>query len=182
MTEHSEALWNDVRQLGDALGQTMAAHMGQSFLDKVENIRTLAKQGRLGDQAAREELATLLQGLHGDELVQVTRAFTQFLNLANIAEQHDRVRYHQNNVAEDGLLLGADGVRATIDRLLASGMTGEQIAQKLPELSIDLVLTAHPTEVVRRSLIQKYEAMAECLNALDGELSPREHLHQKATS
>ena len=179
MTEHSESLWNDVRQLGEALGQTMAAHMGQSFLDKVENIRTLAKQGRLGDQAAREELATLLQGLNGDELVQVTRAFTQFLNLANIAEQHDRVRYHQNNVAEDGLLLGADGVRATIDRLLASGMSGEQIAQKLPELSIDLVLTAHPTEVVRRSLIQKYEAMAECLNALDGELSPREHLHQK---
>ena len=99
-------------------------------------------------------------------MVQVTRAFTQFLNLANIAEQHDRVRYHQNNVDEDGLLLGADGVRATIDRLLAGGMTGEQIAQKLPELSIDLVLTAHPTEVVRRSLIQKYEAMAECLKRI----------------
>ena len=63
VTEHSEALWNDVRQLGDALGQTMAAHMGQSFLDKVESIRTLAKQGRLGDQSAREELATLLQAL-----------------------------------------------------------------------------------------------------------------------
>ena len=179
MTEISSALRDDVRLLGGALGQAMAEHLGQPFLDKIEQIRQLAKQGRMGDEAARQALTRELQELRGDELIQVTRAFTQFLNLANIAQQHDRVRYHQNNVAQDGLLLGQDGLRATINRLLEQGQSPDQIAQAIPKLSIDLVLTAHPTEVVRRSLIQKYEAMAECLNALDGQLSPRESLHQQ---
>ncbi len=157
----------------------MAQHLGQDFLDKIEAIRSLAKQGRMGDEAAQTALTETLQELRGDELIQVTRAFTQFLNLANIAEQHDRVRRHQNNVAQDGLLLGDDGLRAAIQRLIDAGHSPSEIAQAVPKLSIDLVLTAHPTEVVRRSLIQKYEAMAECLNALDGELSPREHRHQQ---
>jgi len=179
VTEIPSALRDDVRLLGGALGQTMAQHLGQDFLDKIEAIRALAKQGRMGDQEAQVALTQTLEELRGEELVQVTRAFTQFLNLANIAEQHDRVRRHQNNVAQDGLLLGDDGLRETIARLKAAGHTSQQIAQAVPQLSIDLVLTAHPTEVVRRSLIQKYEAMAECLNALDGELSPREHRHQQ---
>ena len=179
MTEISSELRDDVRLLGGALGQAMAEHLGQPFLDKIEQIRLLAKQGRMGDEDARQSLTDLLQELRGDELVQVTRAFTQFLNLANIAQQHDKVRYHQNNVATDGLLLGDDGLRATIHRLIEKGHSPEQIAKAIPTLSIDLVLTAHPTEVVRRSLIQKYEAMAECLNALDGQLSPRETLHQQ---
>ncbi|MGB0966513.1 MAG: phosphoenolpyruvate carboxylase, partial [Litorivicinus sp.] len=179
MTEIPSALRDDVRLLGGALGQTMAQHLGQDFLDKIEAIRALAKQGRMGDQEAQVALTQTLEELRGEELIQVTRAFTQFLNLANIAEQHDRVRRHQNNVAQDGLLLGDDGLRETIARLKAAGHTSQQIAQAVPQLSIDLVLTAHPTEVVRRSLIQKYEAMAECLNALDGELSPREHRHQQ---
>ena len=176
----SPALRDDVRMLGDALGQAMAEHLGQSFLDEIETIRTLAKQGRAGDLAARDALQVKLQGLDGDDLVQVARAFTQFLNLANIAEQHHSVRYHRQNTAEDGLLLGEDSIRAAITRLMEQGHSGEEIAQKIPELSIDLVLTAHPTEVVRRSLIQKYEGIAECLGALDGgDLSPREGNHQR---
>lgn len=179
MTELSTALRDDVRELGGALGRAMAEHLGPEFLEKVETIRSLAKQGRAGDEQARSQLTQLLQELRGEELVQVARAFTQFLNLANIAEQHDRVRYHQNHMDQQGLLTDAGGFPATVDRLLEQGHTGAEIAELLPQLTIDLVLTAHPTEVVRRSLIQKYEAMAECLNALDGQLSPRETLHQQ---
>lgn len=179
MTELSTALRDDVRNLGGALGRAMAEHLGPEFLEQIEKIRALAKQGRSGDERARTQLTQLLQSLRGEELVQVARAFTQFLNLANIAEQHDRVRYHQNHMDQQGLLSDDSGIPATVQQLLQSGHSPDEIANILPTLTIDLVLTAHPTEVVRRSLIQKYEAMAECLNALDGQLSPRETLHQQ---
>lgn len=162
MAEISPQLRDDVRLLGDGLGQIMAQHLGNDFLDLVENIRTLAKQGRTGDSVAREQLQSLLQGLDGEELVQVARAFTQFLNLANIAEQHQRVRDHRQNTAEDGLLVGQNTFRTTVHRLLESGLSQAEVASAVPKLSIDLVLTAHPTEVVRRSLVQKYEGIAEC--------------------
>ena len=179
MTEISPQLRDDVRLLGDGLGQIMAEHLGNDFLELVENVRQLAKQGRTGDTDARTKLQHLLQELDGEALVQVARAFTQFLNLTNIAEQHQRVRDHRQNTAEDGLLIGKNTFRDTVHRLLEAGHSPQDIAREIPRLSIDLVLTAHPTEVVRRSLVQKYEGIAECLGALDAQdLPPREKTHQ----
>ena len=85
-------LRDDVRLLGRLLGNTLREQVGQEFYEKVERIRVLGKQARDGHAAARAELTAVLSGLADDELLPVARAFTQFLNLANIAEQYHRVR------------------------------------------------------------------------------------------
>lgn len=75
-----------VRVLGDLLGETMADQHGTEFLNKIEEIRHLAKHRRL-DEHSDNELQTVLKALSDDEMIYVARAFNQFLNLANIAEQ-----------------------------------------------------------------------------------------------
>ena len=85
-------LRDDVRLLGQLLGDTLREQEGQACFDRIERIRHLAKQARDGDAAARGELNTLLSSLDDEELLPVARAFTQFLNLANIAEQYHRIR------------------------------------------------------------------------------------------
>ena len=92
MTDIDARLREDVHNLGALLGQTIQAHLGEDFLQRIERIRLGAKQGRKADQAANEALLSALQDLPDSQLLPVCRAFNQFLNLANIAEQHHRIR------------------------------------------------------------------------------------------
>ncbi|MDX2473670.1 MAG: phosphoenolpyruvate carboxylase, partial [Candidatus Krumholzibacteria bacterium] len=85
MTRLDEALRDDVRMLGESLGQTIANHLGPDFLAKIERIRHLAKTGRSGAESNHADLLTELSGLSEADILPVARAFTQFLNLANIA-------------------------------------------------------------------------------------------------
>ena len=78
--------------LGELLGHTICTQLGDEFLDKIERIRKAAKAGRSGSAAGTEQLTSTLGDLDDDELLPVARAFNQFLNLANIAEQQHRVR------------------------------------------------------------------------------------------
>lgn len=80
-------LRDDIRLMGNLLGDTLRQQVGQALYDKVEAIRVLGKQARDGNEAANQQLNQLLSALTDDELLPVARAFTQFLNLANIAEQ-----------------------------------------------------------------------------------------------
>jgi phosphoenolpyruvate carboxylase len=163
MSDLHEALRDDVRMLGDSLGQTIAKHLGKDFLEKVERVRKLAKAGRHGTETDRAILLSELKGLSEDEMLPVARAFTQFLNLANIAEEHHRVRRHQ----EICDLETTDSYVQLIKKLKSDGLGAEKILQTLTEMQVDLVLTAHPTEVNRRTLIQKYDAITDCLQGLD---------------
>ena len=88
MSDLHEALRDDVRALGGSLGQTIENHLGSGFLERVERVRKLAKAGRHGTEEDRESLLEELRSLSEDEMLPVARAFTQFLNLANIAEEH----------------------------------------------------------------------------------------------
>ena len=92
MTEIDARLREEVHLLGELLGETIRAQLGDAFLDKIERIRTGAKGGRRGSQAAADQLGETLDGLREEELLPVARAFNQFLNLANMAEQHHQVR------------------------------------------------------------------------------------------
>ena len=85
MTDIDARLREDVHNLGALLGQTIQAHLGEDFLQRIERIRLGAKQGRKADQAANEALLSALQDLPDSQLLPVCRAFNQFLNLANIA-------------------------------------------------------------------------------------------------
>jgi len=172
MPDIDARLREDVHLLGELLGQTIRAQYGQGFLDKIELIRTGAKAARRGSAEGAKQLTATLDGLGEDELLPVARAFNQFLNLANIAEQYHRIRRRtpkepepfENRVLAE--LLG---------RLKKSGLGAEGLARQVAELEIELVLTAHPTEVARRTLIQKYDAIAAQLAAGDhADLLPEE--------
>jgi phosphoenolpyruvate carboxylase len=138
-----KALRDDVRLLGEILGRVIAADRGPAFVDRIERIRALAKAARSGGGAEWDELSALLESIPADAICDVARAFNQFLNLANIAEQ-------QHAIADPGLLHvelpHAAGLDAAIDAL-----------------QIELVLTAHPTEVLRRTLVMKYDAIGRAL-------------------
>jgi phosphoenolpyruvate carboxylase len=164
MAEIDARLREDVHQLGEQLGHTISVQHGAAFLEKIERIRKGAKAARRGSSEGAAQLSETLNQLNDAELLPVARAFNQFLNLANIAEQYHRVRRRAPGEAqpfEDNML--AD----LLARLSANGHKGEALARQFGRLDIELVLTAHPTEVARRTLIQKYDAMAEQLAAGD---------------
>ncbi|GGE40895.1 phosphoenolpyruvate carboxylase [Halopseudomonas oceani] len=160
MTDIDARLREDVHNLGALLGQTIQAHLGEDFLQRIERIRLGAKQGRKADQAANEALLSALQDLPDSQLLPVCRAFNQFLNLANIAEQHHRIRRRR---ADEPLAFELRCVSDLLARLKQENFSAEAIVKQVNELDIELVLTAHPTEVTRRTLIQKYDAIAAAL-------------------
>jgi phosphoenolpyruvate carboxylase len=162
VSDSQASLRENVRLLGDCLGESMSNHLGEGFLEKVENIRLLSKDGRQsGDSAA---LIKALEALEDKEIVPVARAFNQFLNLSNIAEQYHRVHRRRTN---ESLGVYHNPVGDLLTRLSKQNFTAEQMLASLQSQSIELVLTAHPTEVVRRSLIRKYDNISSELEALD---------------
>lgn len=171
MSELHPELRDNVRLLGDLLGQNIQEHLGQEFLDKLEAIRAAAKVDReeaSGD--ASPELMRLLTSLGDREIVSVARAFNQFLNLANIAEQYHGARRTRTD-QEDGV----ETIDQLFDRLHEAKKTDQDLTELLREMSIEFVLTAHPTEVTRRTLILKYEAITACLAKKDRpDLNPQE--------
>ncbi|WP_371230254.1 phosphoenolpyruvate carboxylase [Pseudomonas sp. QE6] len=164
MPDIDARLREDVHLLGELLGQTIRAQYGQGFLDKIELIRTGAKAARRGSAEGARQLTATLDALGEDELLPVARAFNQFLNLANIAEQYHRIRRRTPKEPEpfENRVLGE-----LLSRLRKSGLGAEGLARQVAALEIELVLTAHPTEVARRTLIQKYDAMSAQLAADD---------------
>ncbi|RZU44972.1 phosphoenolpyruvate carboxylase type 1 [Fluviicoccus keumensis] len=168
-------LRDDVRLLGSLLGDTLRQQVGQALYDQVETIRRLGKKARDGDPDATRQLNQTLAALSDADLLPVARAFTQFLNLANIAEQYHRVRRRRawDNCEQPAPQPGS--VRELFPRLAGQNISPDALWQAVQELDVELVLTAHPTEISRRSLIQKYDHIADCLETLDQQrLTPAE--------
>mgnify|MGYP005989589229 CR=1 FL=1 len=164
-------LKENVRLLGNLLSDVIEQDLGAAFIDKIVNIRTLAKQAR-ADKTHPADLIEFLQGLADDDITPITRAFNQFLNLANIAEQyHDVIRGRRND--GEAFLQQLDNVIQD----MGSKLSNDEIETKLNELDIQLVLTAHPTEVTRRTLIGKYEQILNALNGLDTQPFEYERKH-----
>lgn len=160
MSDIDLRLREDVHLLGELLGNTIREQYGDAFLEKIERIRRGAKADRRADpagDAVSAELRSSLDDLGEQELLPVARAFNQFLNLANICEQYQLIRRRDEGQPEpfENLALGE-----LLGRLKNAGHSPEALAQQLLALDIELVLTAHPTEVARRTLIQKYDAIA----------------------
>ncbi|KAB0498854.1 phosphoenolpyruvate carboxylase [Pseudomonas vancouverensis] len=162
MTDIDARLREDVHLLGELLGNTIREQYGEDFLAKIEQIRKGAKADRRGSMDA--ELSASLNQLTEDELLPVARAFNQFLNLANIAEQYQLIHRREESQPAP---FESRVLPELLARLRAEGHGAEALARQLGRLEIELVLTAHPTEVARRTLIQKYDAIAAQLAALD---------------
>ncbi|MCK0106018.1 phosphoenolpyruvate carboxylase [Marinobacter sp. S0848L] len=171
MTELHPDLRENVRLLGELLGQSIQRFPGQDCYDRIEELRAAAKADRLQESGSGQRLVTLLGQLSDDELLPVTRAFNQFLNLANLAEQYHGIRRKQGHASD----LTVESLTEVFERLKAGGVAPEELHQKVADLHIEFVLTAHPTEVARRTLIMKYDEMSDCLEKLDhSDLRPDE--------
>ncbi|WP_180000362.1 phosphoenolpyruvate carboxylase [Acinetobacter sp. YH12239] len=167
-------LREDVRLLGNLLGETLKEQAGQDLFNQVEQIRALAKGARDGDSEAEKQLESLFLSLKDDEILPLTRAFSHFLNFANIAEQYHVVRSRrQNEFDENGA--AANVLIPLFEKFQQQLISAETLYQQICELNIELVLTAHPTEVSRRTLIQKYDGINECLSKFDQQkLTPKQ--------
>ncbi len=162
MKEIDALLRDKVRMLGNALGHTIRNDLGETTLEQIETIRKQAKKARAGDAAERDKLLALLKGLSDDNLVPVVRGFNQFLNLANLAEQQHDISWRKESIDADQ----ADTMfRDLIPRLAEAGISGTELTEKVASANVELVLTAHPTEVTRRTLIQKYDEVSHLLQA-----------------
>ncbi|KZX72644.1 phosphoenolpyruvate carboxylase [Alcanivorax sp. HI0033] len=160
-------LRDDVRLLGDLLGQCLRQQAGEDLYQTIETIRQASVTTRGEQGAALSSLRDLLSPLDDATLLEVARAFSQFLNLSNIAEQHHRERLHRQHQRYPGDPGGDQGIRDVLQRLQEEQVPGGVIEGTLRDLSVELVLTAHPTEVTRRTLIRKYDQMADLLGELD---------------
>ena len=156
------SLRGNVSLLGRMLGDTIAAAQGEEFLQLIEQIRSLSKRAREGSAEARNELKALLLNLGSEELVPVARAFSQFLNLANIADQH-----HNVSREADELLSASRSLASDLGELIEQGVPPRQVIDAVRALRIELVLTAHPTEITRRTLIHKHAEVGRCLSQLE---------------
>ncbi|MBD1583046.1 phosphoenolpyruvate carboxylase [Pseudoalteromonas sp. S16_S37] len=173
MTEQYQTLRTNVSMLGELLGKTIQQAQGQKVLDKVEQIRKLSKSSRNGNEQDRALLIDTLHGLTDEELLPVARAFNHFLNLANVAEQFHTI---SKQGAPDGML---STLKNTLTQLKTNVDEGSlnlnQVAQVIANLKMDLVLTAHPTEVTRRTIISKHVELSECLEALELHILDEHH-------
>jgi phosphoenolpyruvate carboxylase len=157
-------LLRDVRLLGKLLGEVIREQEGQATFDLIEKIRQLAVayRGRQDAQAGKA-LDKLLNNLAADQSVSVIRAFSYFSHLANLAEDRHQVR----QASQPDKRPATGSILAALERLDAAGVRADDVARLLQTAYLSPVLTAHPTEVQRKSILDAERAVAELLAKLD---------------
>ncbi len=167
------ALRANVRLLGDILGGVLVEQEGTATYELEERIRQLAQEGRRGNRAARDELSGLITDLPVAEQARVLRAFTLYFHLANIAEQHHRVRRRRED-ERSGIVL-RESLDEALTLLAEQGVTDEDVRSAAARVTVELVLTAHPTEALPRTILEKHRIVADLVDRLDdGRLTARE--------
>ena len=152
--------------LGRILGDVIREQEGEAAFDLIEQIRKLSVAFRRdADHAADRALKKLLKGLSGDQTVSVIRAFTYFSHLANLAEDRHHIRrraiHERAGDSQEG------SIDVALERLRLAGITAKTIADTLATSFISPVLTAHPTEVQRKSILDAERDIAQLLAARD---------------
>ena len=160
-------LAEDIRLLGRLLGDTIRAYEGEASFERIEEIRRLAVASRrLEDTASRESLSRTLDALSSDQAMVVVRAFSYFSVLANIAEDRHHIRRQRDNRREGAPPLPST-LRGLVADALARGLRREGAHERLAGIRVLPVLTAHPTEVQRKSTLDGQLAIAAALARAD---------------
>ena len=157
-TTENTSLRNDVRKLADLLGQTLARQEGEELLSLVEAVRLSVREGKQDE---------VLSKLTDSQTVSLVRAFSNYFNLANVAEQVDRTKV----LAEQRETIGS-WISRTIDRILkvqeaTKDFDKKELQEWLDNFSVRPVFTAHPTEAARRSVLSKMTTIAQLLEQPD---------------
>ena len=161
-----QPLIDDIRLLGRILGDVIREQEGDAAFALIERIRQLSVAFRRdADHAADKALAQLLKSLSGDQTVSVVRAFTYFSHLANLAEDRHHIRRRAHYERTGSLREG--NIDLTLKRLNDAGIKAAAISETLKHSFVSPVLTAHPTEVQRKSILDAERAIAQLLTARD---------------
>ncbi len=173
--EEDARLRNDIRLLGRILGDTVRDQEGADVFDLVERIRqTSIRFHRDDDRPARRELELILDSMSISQTVRIVRAFSYFSHLANIAED-------QNNIRQMRRALHAGGtprpgtLALTLSHARAAGFSAADLRKFFATALVSPVLTAHPTEVRRKSTIDREMEIAALLDRRERvQLTPEE--------
>ncbi len=161
--EKNRPLVEDIRLLGRILGDVIREQEGKDAFELIERVRQLSVAYRLkSDAQAGKALDKLLKNLSGDQTVSVIRAFSYFSHLANIAEDRHHVRRRDHHERQGHLQEGS--LAMSLERLSDAGIRAADIARTLEHAYISPVLTAHPTEVQRKSILDAERAIAELVD------------------
>jgi phosphoenolpyruvate carboxylase len=164
-----DRLSEQIHQLGDLLGDTIKEQAGDALFERVEEVRALAKAHRAGDSAAGERLLALLDALPLDEAAGVVKAFATYFQLVNLAEDQERLRVlrararqaHERNEPMD------ESIAEAVAVLRASGVNTAGMQAILDLAYVMPVLTAHPTEATRRTVLAKVDHIAALVSRFD---------------
>ncbi len=167
-------LRRDVRSLGILLGRVLVEQAGAPVFENVEQLRRLLIQSRLNSSANSGErdsemgqARAIVDGLSVREAYWITKAFAIYFELTNLAETNHRKRRRRAGkvTPEQGTQPGS--FRGTLVRMRDAGMTAEQAMEALRQVKVLPVFTAHPTEVARRTVLQKRRRISRSLEHLD---------------
>ena len=177
--DKNRPLIEDIRLLGRILGEVIREQDGAAAYELVERIRQWSIAYRLkSDAAAGHALDDLLRNLSNEQTVSVIRAFSYFSHLANIAEdqQHVRRRLHHERAGH----LQEGSLALSLQKLVAAGVAPEAIARSLQSAHLSPVLTAHPTEVQRQSILVAERTIAELVERRETLHTTREQAENEA--
>ena len=159
-------LVEDIRLLGRLLGDVIREQEGVAAYELIEQTRLLSVAFRRdADVASDRALKKLLKGLSGDQTVSVTRAFTYFSHLANLAEDRHHIRRRAIHERAGDTQEGS--IDVALARLRWAGIAPKTVAAMLANSFVSPVLTAHPTEVQRKSILDAERDIAQLLTARD---------------
>lgn len=162
----SRTLSDDVYLLAGILGEVLQALAGEDAFELEEEARALAKASRAGDAGAGNQLAALVAGVSVNEAQILTRAFTSYFQLINLAEDNERIRRLRRRQDESGQPRRGS-IAEAIGLLARNNMTASQLNDLFQRAEVRLVLTAHPTEARRRTVIAKLARIFSVIRTLD---------------
>lgn len=167
-------LRDDVRLLGALVGDAIREQAGDAFFERVERVRKAAIARREGDAAASERLRSELSNLNVPEARELVRAFSAYFQMVNLAERVHRVR-RRRDYERTPEVHQPEGIDDALARLQAAGVARDAVAGVVQRMVIEPVFTAHPTEAMRRTLMEKQQRVAEIMiRRFVEDMTPRE--------
>jgi phosphoenolpyruvate carboxylase len=168
VNDSSLPLRKDVKMLGNILGDILVYHGGVELFEKVEKIRSMCKTLRNENDretypALKEEISNLSVPIRKN----IIRAFSVYFHLINAAEQNHRIRRRRDYLLESETSAQPGSVESAILSLKENQMNADIIQNVLNSISLELIITAHPTEATKRSILEIQKRIAEILKSLD---------------
>lgn len=158
---------DDIYLLGDLLGDVIRSQAGEAAFALEEEVRALAKSHRQGDPVAGDALKSLVAGLSEEDASLLIRAFTSYFNLINLSEDNERIRRIRRRERSTYPQARRGSIREAIRMLRDAGLSADDLRALLQRAEVRLVMTAHPTEARRRTVIEKQTRIFRVLRDLD---------------